>query len=48
MILEDFNSKISKTKAEKVVKFNECYNAFNYFILKDNELYYQIFKIKQF
>lgn len=29
------------------MKFNEYYNMFNYFVLKDNKLYYLDFKIGQ-
>lgn len=47
MILKDPNSKIRRTKEEKVVKLHERYNIFNYFVLKDNELYYQEFKVRQ-
>ena len=44
--LKDPNSEISGTKAEKAVKFNERYDALNYFVLKDNELYRCEFKVQ--
>ncbi len=38
---------MSGTKVERAVKFNERYDALNHFVLKDNELYRQIFKVGQ-
>lgn len=45
--LKDFNNEISKTKAKKVVRFNERYNALTHFVLKDNKLYRRAFKVGQ-
>lgn len=45
--MEDPDDEIYETKVEKVVKFNKYYNALNYFSLKDNELYQQVFKVRQ-
>ena len=41
------NGEIGRTKVEKTVKFNKRYDALNYFILKQNEFYYQVFKVRQ-
>lgn len=45
--LKDPDGEICGTKAERVVKFNECYDALNHFVLKDNELYRWAFKVGQ-
>lgn len=45
--LEDPNGEINMTKVEIEMKFNKCYNIFNYFLLKDNELYCQVLKVEQ-
>lgn len=29
------------------MKFNKYYNIYNYFVFNNNELYHQVFKIKQ-
>ena len=45
--MEDPNGEISGPKAERAVKFNERYDAFNHFVLKDKELYRRAFKAGQ-
>ncbi len=45
--LENPNSEINETKVEGAVKFNERYDALNYFVLKDNELYLRAFNVAQ-
>lgn len=45
--LEDPDGEICRTKAEKAVKLNKRYNALNYFVLKDNELYCRALKVGQ-
>lgn len=45
--LGDSNVEIIEIKVEKTVKFNERYDTLNYFVLKNNELYCQAFKVGQ-
>lgn len=45
--MKNLNGKNSRTKAKNVIKFNKCYDALNYFILKNNELYRQKSKFGQ-
>lgn len=45
--MKDPNGEISKTKAERAVKFNKDYNSLNYFVLQDSKLYCQLFKVGQ-
>lgn len=39
---------MSQIKAKIVVNFDEHYNAINYFKLKDDKLYWLVFKIEQY
>lgn len=45
--MESLDDEICGTKAEKIVKFNEYYDTLNHFVLKDNELYQQVYKFRQ-
>ena len=45
--LKNSNSELNQTKIERAMKFNEYYDTFKHFVLKDNKLYCRAFKVGQ-